>query len=269
MSYSKADIEKILTLLSASDVTALSAEDFDHFQYQGFDPIKLAGTLLSVKNKHNIKDQDFRNDVLKMVAIGMIKGSITETNLNKMSDAGKADVTALNTKYGIKVGGGRGQPSTTVTYPRVMATFPDVAVKMTQVIGGKEFNGGPMLSTRLPSYMQVQVFPSVIPRNTPERARRMLLTASLCYSIDQSVQISQLKDPNLMQLASTQSNFTMVGHNSPVPSAAARLAVFNDLSLSKDYDMILPVLKDYKEKVDQSFDIMTKSDFVSEVMSLK
>lgn len=266
MSFNKADVEKILSLINSNDLSALRAEQFDQFQYQGFDPLKLVSALLKVKTDKSISDKDFVDDVLQMVAIGMIKGSINDHNIKKMSEEGQKDVLAINSKYGIKMGGGRGQSSSVITFPRVMATFPDIAVRMTAIIGGKKFSGGPLMSTQLPEYMQVQVFPAIVPRGLGPDVKKMLLTASLCYSIDQSVQISQLKNPDLKALAATQSNFVMVGHNSPIPADEVRKNVFNKLSLARDYQSIVSVLEIYKEKIDSSFVIVPKAEFVSVII---
>jgi len=134
------------------------------------------------------------------------------------------------------------------------------------VIGPKEFRGGPMLSTRLPDYMKVQVFPAIIPKNVDSDVKKMLLTASLCYSIDQTVQISQLQNPDLKQLSATQSNFTNIGNNSPVPSDAVRKTVLSKLTIAEDYNKILSVLEDYKSKIDASFVIMTEAQFKSKLI---
>lgn len=263
MSISQADIERVLTLISESDVNSFKAEDFDQFQYQGFDPKKIAESLLKVKKEKSVADSDFKKDVVSMVAIGMIKGSVNPRNKAKMSPEGQTDLDRLGSTYGIKEGGGRGQASGIVTYPRVMATFPDIAIRLTKIIGGKEFRGGPLLSTRLPSYMQVQVFPSILPRDLDAVVRKMLLTASLCYSIDQTIQISEMKDPDLKVVASTQSNFVQVGHTSPVPSDKVRKDIFKSLSIHESYDSIRSVLETYKNLVDPSFLISSQSEFVS------
>lgn len=267
MSYNKSDIERIIQLVNTGDVESLKASEFEQFQYQGFDPFKIVSALLSIKTNKNISDGDFTKNVFTMVAVGMIKGSVNEHNINKMSDAGKTDLRDIISKYGIKMGGGRGQPSGVITFPRVMATFPDIAIRLVKIIGPKEFRGGPLGSTRLPSYMQVQVFPAIIPKDVDLDIKKILLTASLCYSIDQSVQISQLQSPDLMQLSAAQSNFINVGNNSPVPSDDIRKQVFNSLSFIEDYEKIVLVLQDYKEKIDSSFTIMTKSQFETKMRS--
>lgn len=261
MSYSKVDIERIIQLVNEGDVEALKAEEFDQFQYQGFDPYRIVDSLNKVKINKTISNDNFQKDIFTMVAVGMIKGSVNAHNIEKMSDAGKNDLRDLISKYGIKMGGGKGQAAGIITFPRVMATFPDIALRLVKVIGAKEFRGGPMLSTRLPEFLEVQVFPAIIPRDTDSDVKRMLLTASLCYSIDQTVQISQLQNPELKQLASSQANYTNIGHNSPVPSEVVRKKVFNELPIADNYSKIVSVLQDYKDKVDTSFIIMSETQF--------
>jgi hypothetical protein len=265
MSYSRSDIEKIIQLVNDGDVESLKAQDFEQFQYQGFDPYKIVESLKKVQDNKNIADSDFRKDIFTMVAVGMIKGSVNEHNINKMSDTGKTDLKDLISRYGIKMGGGRGQSSGIITFPRVMATFPDIAIRLVKIIGPKEFRGGPLISTRLPDFMNVQVFPAIIPKSIDPDIKRMLLTASLCYSIDQTVQISQLQNYDIKELASSQSNFTNIGHNSPVPTESVRMTVFSQLSVGKAYDQIVSVLNDYKAKVDSTFVIMSESQFRSKL----
>ncbi|QMP81965.1 nucleocapsid protein [Grapevine associated cogu-like virus 4] len=268
MALSRSDIEKVIQLVNSGDVETLKAEEFEQFQYQGFDPYKIVESLIRVKDDKTIANDAFTKDIYSMVAIGMIKGSVNSRNINKMSELGKTQVTELNAKYGIKEGGGKGQSSSVITYPRMMATFPDIAIRLVKVIGPKEFRGGPLLSTRLPSYMQVQVFPAIIPKDIGLSAKKMLLTASLCYSIDQSVQISQIvitKDDDLKPLAANQMNFTQVGHNSPVPAPEVRKAVFNKLSVKADYGMIFAVLQDYQKKIDSTFQVLSQADFETSI----
>jgi hypothetical protein len=265
MSVSRADIEKIIQIINSGDVESLKSEEFDQFQYQGFDPLKIVQTLYKIKTEKSISDADFMRDIFTMVAIGMIKGNVNDHNMTKMSDEGQKGIQSLEGKYGLKRGGGKSRPSNEVTYPRVMATFPDISIRMVKVIGPKEFRGGPMVSTRLPSYLQVQVFPAVIPRDLGDNAKRSLLTASLCYTIDQSIQISNIQKPDLKALAQNQLNFTMVGHNSPVPFPDVRKSVFSSLPLSADFNKIESVLKTYKEKIDGTFEIPTREQFITDV----
>lgn len=265
MAYARADVDRIIQLVNEGDVESLKAEEFEQFQYQGFDPYKIVDALSKVKEAKDISNENFRKDVFAMVAVGMIKGSVNEHNIDKMSDAGKTDLLDLISKYSIKMGGGKGQSSSVITFPRVMATFPDISVRLVRVIGPKEFQGGPMLSTRLPDFMNVQVFPAIIPKNIDPDVKKMLLTASLCYSIDQSVQISKIQNPNLKQLAADQANFTNIGHNSPVPSATVRATVFGGLKISDNYEKIASVLNDYKEKIEPSFVIMSENQFKSRI----
>lgn len=262
---SKADIERLVQLINDGDVEALKAEDFDQFQYQGFDPYKIVESLLKVKTAKSIADDDFKKNIFSMVAIGMIKGSVNERNIKKMSDNGSKEVQTIISTYGIKMGGGKNQPSGVITFPRVMATFPDIAVRLVKVIGPKEFRGGPMSSTTLPGYLEVQVFPAVIPRDIDNDVKRMLMTAALCYSIDQTIQISNLQNPDLKSVSSTQSNFVNVGHGSPVPSNAVRARTFKDLKVADDYEKISAVLEIYKSKIDSAFSILTKEQFTSKL----
>jgi hypothetical protein len=264
-SFSKSDLETLIQLINAGDVEELKKSDFEQFQYQGFDPFRIVESLLRVKKSRSLSDKDFAKDVYTMVAVGMIKGSVNAHNMTKMSDEGKTDLKSLMDKYGVQTGGGKGKSSALVTFPRVMATFPDVAIKLVSVIGPKEFRGGPMQSTNLPESLQVQVFPAIIPREIGREAKTFLMTAALCYSIDQTIQISQIKEPNLQDIANTQSRFVNVGHQSPVPSENVRASVFKSLNITNFYDQILVVLTKYRQLVDPNFVIITRDQLVKSI----
>jgi len=258
------DVDRVLQLINAKDIETLKAEEFDQFQYQGFDPIRLLAALVKMKVSKSIDDKVFVDDVMKMVAIGLIKGSVNTHNLTKMTDDGQKSLKELMGKYDIKMGGAgtKGQmASETLTFPRIMAAFPHIAVKMTKVLGGKDYRGGPLHSYTLPAVMKVSVFPAVIPRKMDEKVKAFLLTASLAYSMDQSVQISRLDKPDLKSLASTQSNFINIGHNSPVPDNDTRRQTFNQLGLPDKYLMIESVVKNYQEKVDNTVLIPTENEY--------
>jgi len=269
MSISQADIENVINLLRNFSVDDLKQEDYDIFQYQGFDPMKVIQAFIKVKNDKNISDDEFISDICKLSAIALIKGSVNSNNIKKMSAEGQKEVKALSSKYGIKMGGGKGQASNVVTFPRIMASFPDLSVRIANKLGGKDFSGGPLLTTRLPQYMKIQVFPGVIPRNLDEEAKKFLLVASLCYSIDQTIQISRMKDPDVKAVASTQNNFVLISHTSPVPVEDARSEVFKSLHIDRDFDDIMKVIKTYTEKIDSDYKPISKSEFQKAVKAIK
>jgi len=261
MAPSTSDVDRILTLINSKDINALSKEDYDIFMYQGFDPYKLLFALIELKESKAIDDKLFSDDVCKMVAIGLIKGNVNEHNKTKMSETGQKDLTTLMSKYDIKSGGGKGKPAHVITFPRVMATFPDIAVRLTKVLGGKEFRGGPFKSYLLPDCMKIQVFPSVIPDKLEKPVKSFFLTAALCYSVDQTIQISNIDKPNVVDLCATQFPFVNISHTSPLPKQDTRRQVFNQLGLPAEYANLLSVVTEYKSTVDQSVVIPTEDDY--------
>jgi len=263
MSDNRADLEKLIQIINDGEIEKLRTEEFEQFQYQGFDPMKIVNSLLKVKREKEVGDDDFMKDVSTMVAVGMIKGSVNDHNMTKMSDAGKTDLNNLMIKYGIIKGGGKGQSSSLITFPRVMATFPDVCVRLVPIIGPKEFRGGIMNSSYLPDFMQVQVFPAIIPRKCNPNLKKVLLTASLCYSIDQTIQISRIQDPNAKTIAQLQGRFIDVGHTSPVPFEEIRTRVFNSLGIQKHYQSISIVIETYRTLVDPLYPMLTEATFNS------
>jgi hypothetical protein len=261
MAPTQADIDRILNLINSKDIEILKKEDYEQFQYQGFDPYRLLQALMQMKEGKAISDEAFSDDICKMVAIGLIKGNVTPHNITKMTDAGRKDLKSLMDKYSIKEGGGKGQAAGVITFPRVVATFPDIAVRFTKVLGGKEFRGGPFQSHELPDVMKVQVFPSVIPMNLERKVKEFFLCASLCYSIDQTIKISQIAKPELKILIPVQQPFINLSHNSPLPKADVRRQTFNQLGLPDKYHMILRVVQVYITEYDKSMVVPSENEY--------
>jgi hypothetical protein len=261
------DVERILTLINNADIRTLKAEDFDIFQYQGFNPMKIVESLLKVKNKKSMSDAELQEDIMKMVAIGQIKGNITEKNKTKMSDEGQTMLNSLQAKYDIKYGGGKNQPSSVITFPRITATFPDLAVKLAGILGPRDYPGGPFLTSRLPAPMRVQVFPSIVPKSLESKIKTFFLKASLCYSVDQTHAFPSTGKKDPKQLISIQAQFVLLSHNSIVPKEEVRTILFKSLSFTTDYNAIVSVLTDYK-KYDNEYEIPTLGEFTSAINAL-
>jgi len=257
----KSDIDRILSLINKEDIEALKAEDYDQFQFVGFDPQKLLATLLALKARDKISDESFINDIVQMVGVGLIKGNVNDHNMTKMSDEGQINLKKLMKKYSIHGGGAESKSSDYVTFPRIVATFPHIAVRFTSTLGAKSYRGGPFMSFGLPDPMQVSVFPSVIPSNLEQKVKSFMLTASLCYSMDQSIQISRLTKPDLKALAAKQSGYIDVSHSSPIPDQDTRKNTFNKLGLPSRYIAILEVVKMYSTLVDASIVIPTEDEY--------
>lgn len=267
MAIDLTEIERIFKLISEKDVSTLKAETFDIFRYQGFNPEKIVSTILKVKEEKRMSDAELSDDIFLMIAIGVIKGNVTDNNKSKMSEKGQTSLSALQSKYGIKYGGGKNQPAETITFPRVVATFPDVAIKMIPILGAKEFPGGPFVSERLPSFMKLNVFPSIIPKTLEIKAREFILKACLCYSVDQTVALSTTKKDTKALLA-LQQQFVMLSYNSPVAVHAARISTFKSLNISNSYSSILNVLSEYI-KIDSSYKPPTSAEFSAAVAAVE
>lgn len=84
MSSNKADIERIIQLVNDGDVEALKAQEFEQFQYQGFDPYKIVEALLGVKVSRSLTNDQFKRDIFTIVAVGLIKGSVNEHNIHNV-----------------------------------------------------------------------------------------------------------------------------------------------------------------------------------------
>lgn len=240
------DASKLFQVLSSKDLSIFSADEFDKFRFQGFDPNKIAETLLKIKKEKNVPQDVFERDVVVMVGVAVLKGSVTENNLRRISDEGRQSIMDLQKKYNIVHGGGQGQAATVITYPRVAATFPDVAIRMISLVGARDYPGQPMQSVGLPTFMKQQVFASVIPRQMSGSVQAFLLKAVLCYSVDQTIAIGRIDSPDIVKLLATQGPFVKLAHQSPVAKEDARIALFKSLDWSGAYKMIAQVIAKYQ-----------------------
>nr|QYF49534.1 MAG: coat protein [Inner Mongolia phenui-like virus 2] len=240
------DADKLFQVLSSKDLSIFSADEFDKFRFQGFDPNKIAETLLKIKKEKNVPQDIFERDVVVMVGIAVLKGSVTENNLKRISEEGRQSITDLQKKYGIVHGGGQGQAASVITYPRVAATFPDVAIRMIALVGARDYPGQPMQSVKLPAFMKQQVFASVIPRQMNSAVQTYLLKAVLCYSVDQTIAIGRVSSPDIPKLLATQGPFVKLAHQSPVAKEEARVELFKSLDWTGVYKMISGVIAKYQ-----------------------
>jgi hypothetical protein len=181
---------------------------------------------------------------LTLCAISIIKGSINNNNIKKISDEGQQEISRLETTYGIKRGSGRKEKPEIVTISRIGATFPG---KIIQLICAGKVQGrtfvGPFSSSSLPSFMRHQAFAAVIPKSLKQKTRDFLLSLVTAFSVDQSIQINPNKkektDPATIFMS--QSNFVSVTHNSLYPPEHTKITIFKTMTFS--YDDLMPVAR--------------------------
>jgi hypothetical protein len=258
-------VEAFWMELEKMDPMSLVSEDVtDAFKYVGFDPDTIIRELLFRGRKAGKDAEDIKRDMVSIVTVAIIKGSVTDNNLKKTSDAGKVMYKGMQDTYGLVTGGARGKDSTHLSVARVAAAVPGV---VTQVLikrpGFAKTFVGPFGSKSLPPYLRHQSAAACIPEKTPEKLKEYLLGLITAFTADQSKVLSKGKE-GPEELFDKQLNFVMTTHNSKHPSEGQRINIFNNFSLSNDYDRMNMVAIRIK-KVKPDFVTLTQVELDAEL----
>lgn len=251
-------------LESLDPVTLMTSDVTDAFKYIGFDPDILLREVL-YRGKQKGKDAStIQKDIVDMITIAIIKGSVTEKNLKKTSDVGKVFYKKLQDDYGLATGGAKGQDSTHVTVARVAAAVPGLVTQV--LVKRPEFSKtfvGPFGSKSLPPYLRHQASAACIPESLPEKLKDYLLGLITAFTADQSKTLSNTKDKP-EEIFDKQLNFVLTTHNSKHPSEESRLKIFQTFSLSSDFEKLNTVAVRIK-KVKSEFQTLTQQELDDEL----
>jgi hypothetical protein len=261
------EIHSMWKSIDEYDVTLLDPEVVEAFKYQGFDPSAVLKSLMRSKKANKITQKDFLNDINTLCALAIIKGSITDKNIQKMSDKGKSIYDALEKKYSITRGGGKGKPAEVVTVARIAAAFPGKVIQLLQCrkVPGRDFVGE-FQTHKLPGVIKHQALAACIPQSLPDKSKQFLLDLVTAYSVDQTKTISKTKgDTN--ELLERQRQFTNVSHNGMFPPEEMRKQIIKQYNWNELFDSINPVAVHIKGKW-TDFSQMTKDDFLADIKKI-
>jgi len=253
-----AELEKL------DPVDLISDDVTDAFKYIGFDPDIVLRELLFRGKKKGKNSEDLKKDMVDIVTIAVIKGSVTDKNLKKTSDSGKVFYKKLQDTYDLATGGAKGKDSTFLTVARVAAAVPGVVTQV--LIKRPEFAKtfvGPFGSKTLPPYLRHQAAAACIPEGLSEKLKEYLLGLITAFTADQSKTLSGTKDSSEV-LFDNQLNFVLTTFNSKHPSEPHRKKIFENFSLSSDFEKLSPVATRIK-KVKPDFQTLTLQELDAEL----
>jgi hypothetical protein len=255
---SSVELNEFINLVNAIDLAGLDVL-VSLFMYQGFNPEMVLKHLMEIKKSKSISDEEFRIDMLTLICLGVMSGNYTEKNKKKIDPAGKDKADNLFVKYKMKVGSVKDDRKA-VTLPRLLATFPIMTskVNMSDLCPEKNYPG-PFNSSELPKALKTPVFPSLIPSKFNENVKTFLMTASCCYSADQSFAINEkTAGKGADVIFKEQWQYVDISYKSSQPSQTERENYMKGLKI--DYDAIVKTLRKYQELVDKEFSILSKDD---------
>lgn len=256
------------TEIETLDVSTLISEDVvKDFEYQGFNPNELLRSVM-LKGLGKGKDKsDIQKDIVDMVTIAVIKGSITDKNIEKLSDKGKLAYKKFEDDYGLKKGGSKGKEATHITVARIAAAMPGIVMKVLEQKNtlAKQF-AGPFGSSALPYYLRHQASAACIPSGTPQRLKDFLLGLITAYTADQTKALSNSKS-GAEELFDKQSNFVMTTFNSTHPVDTTRIEIFKKFTVEADHDKLSIVAAKIK-KVKTDFVILTATQIGEDIATM-
>jgi hypothetical protein len=241
------------------------------FQYVGFNPNTILKSIIKRGRKSDRTNNQIKSDIAQMCTIAVIKGSITETNLKKMSDNGKKAYGVLEARYGLKKGGSKGVDPDVITIARVGAAFPGsmMRILLKRPDLAKKFSG-PFGSKSLPSYLRHQSAAACIPETLEQKSKDFLLGLITAFTSDQSKVISKTSSKTKKtppEIYEDQENFVGQTHGSNYPTPEVRKTIFKTWSLIADYDTLKSV-GDNISKIVPDFTPISKADLQKSISSV-
>lgn len=255
-----AEVERFWAELDGMDALSLIDEQvIKDFQYVGFNPNEVLRSILSMGKQAKKTPDQIKKDIATMATMAIMKGSITDHNLKKMSDEGKRTYQIYETTYGLRRGGSKNVDPKVVTIARVGAAFPGAIMSILLQKGNlaKQFTG-PFGSKSLPAYLRHQAAAACIPETLAEPVKSYLLGLVIAHTADQTKNLSKSKDKP-EELYERQENFVNQTHSSSYPTEPVRKQIFKQMSLIADFEK-LKVVSDRIRVIKTDFPAITRDD---------
>lgn len=265
---SDSEVDAFWKELDALDFkTLIDDQIIKDFQYVGFDPNRILKAIIALGRKAGRTNQQIKTDIASMCTIALIKGSVTDNNLKKMSDEGQRTYQRFETTYELKRGGSKGLSPEVITVARVAASFPGAIMQIliTRPTLAKKFVG-PFGSRFLPTYLQHQSAAACIPASLDFKVKNFILGLITAYTADQSKVISKTKDTPL-EIFDRQIDFINQTHGANFPTENVRKTIFANFALVADWDLLVNAANNLK-RLKTDFELISKADLENAVQKV-
>lgn len=271
---------EITALIAKIDTTTQDAIDpalFIDLAYQGFDPLTLRLGLLAICNAHRETVEDLKNDIMWMIAIVIYMGNVQAKSLSRRNVRGRSIVNALIKKYSVKIGTiNTGATALTVTFPRIVATFPALSTRMANKLPVKTYPKGPFKTFNLPGFITISSFASLLDDSLQSRTKAFLLKVVVAYSCDFSITVSEgearkaRRGKGVEVLSPVEANAQQLPYleaatNSPVPSMKMKQTLLTEFSVTSHYDTFKSVVDNYNTLIGETSGVPTSDDFNKDI----
>lgn len=274
---SESTIKDVVKKVEGIPDEELGPMNYSIYDFIGFDPMTIIAVIKIIADHYNDPEKVMLSDVRFCIAACLYMGNIQAKAMSKRSAEGRAKLSYLATKYGITMGTTQsGQPAEVLTFPRVAASFPILAIKMADKISPKSVNLE-FKSALVPGCMRLTPFASLCPPTMKEGVRMMLLEACNAHGSDMAIayEKGRLKKAkkavkyDVLSMANDQWAFIEVASSSPVPDDASRKALLSSLKLPTYYAAIHDVVQNYRaivtKKEVKDIDMISRDDFEREL----
>jgi len=250
----KSGLDSVIKTVESIEGDDLKPMNYSIFDFIGFDPFAIIAVIKIICDHHKDPEVTMLSDIRYSIAACLYMGNIQTKAFGKRAQEGRAKIEYLAAKYNMMTGTTQsGLAAEVVTFPRVAASFPVLAIKMASKISPKAVNLE-FMSGSVPGYMRLTPFASLCSPLMETELRMFLLEACNAHSADMSIayekgRLKKMKkeikyDP--AQLANDQWNFTEVASSSPVPSEDSKKSLLTKLNVSNDLLDLIPVVKNYR-----------------------
>jgi hypothetical protein len=250
----KGELDKIVRTVEKIDGDEISSMAFNIFDFLGFDPFSIIAVIKIICDHYKDPEEVMMSDIRFSIAACLYMGNIQSKALSKRAAEGRAKIEYLAGKYNMMMGStGSGMSGETVTFPRIAASFPVLAIKMADKISPKAVNLE-FISGSIPGYMRLSPFASLCSPLMGVELKVFLMEACNAHGSDMSIayEKGRMKKSkkavtyDVIQLAGDQWSFVEVASNSPVPSEDSKKSLLTKLNIMKDYENLEKVVRNYR-----------------------
>jgi len=249
------------------------------FEFQGMNPVLIICKFVILAKYHKYKDtptpeeeqeltdadvSKVTEDIMFCIAANIYMGNLSGKALLRRSQEGKDKVSELAAKYMMEYGStGANLAADTITFPRVSASFPALATRMSNVLPTKDFPKGEYLSISLPKPMRISAFASFISTSLPARTRNFLKLAVASYSCDQSMTF--VKTLSAKEAFDAQWTFVEAASTSPVPEESVQQAMLLEYGIGDLFKTLNPIVVNAQAKAGTSYDLPTEDQYKADI----
>lgn len=243
------------TIRQVESITSdkISRMEFSIFEFVGFDPKIVVKVLRAFQSHYKDTNENLLSDIRFSIAAVIYMGNVQQKSFSRRALQGQTKINYLAQKYGIRTGTqGAGLPAEALTFPRICAAFPVLAVRMAVEMPPNAVSIA-FQGSSVPACMRLVPFCSLLGQQLEDDIRIFLMKATNAYSADMALAYDrgaakkQKRESKLKptEAASDQWSFIEIAANSAVPDDASKKSMLAELNLTRYYEKIAAVVEQY------------------------